>query len=76
MVPQARRSSFPTVVIERETDSEESSSEEEEDEGANEEDAESETENAKKDEEPMVDRTKGKAPISISLKKVCKVRLL
>ncbi|KAK4764576.1 hypothetical protein SAY86_025666 [Trapa natans] len=74
MAPQTR-SSFPSVVIERETDTEESSSFSEEEEGggggkgAGEEDAESESENVKTYEE----RTKGKAPISIPLKKVCKV---
>lgn len=79
MAPQTRRGSFPRVIIERDTDSEESSSEEEEEEdaGANgeEEEAESEGENAEKAEEAMVDKKKGKAPISISLKKVCKVSL-
>lgn len=78
MAPQTRRGSFPKVIIERDTDSEESSSEEEEEEeedaGANgEEEAASEGENAEKAEEAMVDKKKGKAPISISLKKVCKV---
>ncbi|KAJ8568760.1 hypothetical protein K7X08_030982 [Anisodus acutangulus] len=63
MAPQTRRiSSFPEVVIERDTESEESSSEEEE---AN---------VVLPEEETIQDsNNKGKTPITITLKKVCKV---
>lgn len=58
-----RRSLFPQVVIDRDTDSEESSSEEEEEE----EQVLPEEEESKKN---------GKTPITITLKKVCKVYTL
>ncbi|XP_062015485.1 protein DAMAGED DNA-BINDING 2 [Rosa rugosa] len=67
MPPRTRRMPFPDVVIERDTDSEQSSSEEEEeDEPA----VLVESENEEKADEA---KKKGKAPITISLKKVCKV---
>lgn len=60
---------FPNVVIERDTDSEQSSSEEEEEE--DEPAVLVESENEEKADEA---KKKGKAPITISLKKVCKVK--
>ncbi|MCD9644522.1 DNA damage-binding protein 2 [Datura stramonium] len=77
MPPQTRRSSFPEVVIDRDTESEESSSDDE--------DVEDEEEEFEADEEATVDlpeetmeeasesKKKGKTPITISLKKFCKV---
>lgn len=75
MPPQTRRMAFPKVVIERDTDSEQSSSEEEEEEEEELEEPEVlvESENEEKVEEA---KKKGKAPITISLKKVCKVKPL
>ncbi|KDP46502.1 hypothetical protein JCGZ_08474 [Jatropha curcas] len=86
MAPQTRRMAFPKVVIERETDSEQSSSdddgdieEEEEEDGPQSEVSEEEEEgggengNGDKNEEDLGSKKKGKAPITISLKKVCKV---
>lgn len=90
MAPQTRRMSFPNVVIERDTDSEESSSSEEETgkDDVFEESSESETDEAGGGgEELETNKLKGnceeakeekvsnckKAPITISLKKVCKV---
>ncbi|XWS52997.1 hypothetical protein CRYUN_Cryun11dG0120100 [Craigia yunnanensis] len=74
MAPQTRRTAFPKVLIERDTDSEQSSSEEEEEQ---EEDPPSEEENENENEEKIEDsndgKKKGKATITISLKKVCKV---
>ncbi|KAF8394928.1 hypothetical protein HHK36_018867 [Tetracentron sinense] len=69
---------FPRVVIERDTDSEESSSEEEEEEVAEEVEVEveeiTEKDNGGEIEEKVLDaKKKEKAPITISLKKVCKV---
>lgn len=69
MPPQTRRMAFPKVVIERDTDSDQSSSEEEEEE-LEEPEVLVESENEEKVEEA---KKKGKAPITISLKKVCKV---
>ena len=74
MAPQTRRTAFPKVLIERDTDSEQSSSEEEEEE--QEEDPPSEEENEKKIEDSNDGKKKGKATITISLKKVCKVSKL
>ncbi|OVA02680.1 WD40 repeat [Macleaya cordata] len=75
MPPQTRRSTFPRVVIERDTDSEESSSEEEEEEEVAEE--ENGGKLVEEEEEEVFDdldaKKKGKSPITISLKKVCKV---
>ncbi|KAI4306610.1 hypothetical protein L6164_029871 [Bauhinia variegata] len=78
MAPITRRMTFPKVVIERDTDSEESSSDEEEEDEAVEEEEEEEEERveSKVTEETQVGsdaKRKGKAPITISLKKVCKV---
>ncbi|XP_010262841.1 PREDICTED: protein DAMAGED DNA-BINDING 2 [Nelumbo nucifera] len=76
---QTRRTRFPRVVIERDTDTEESSSEEEEEEetGVVDEEDVTDNENGGKVEEKSLDalhsKNKGKAPITISLKKVCKV---
>ncbi|KAJ0020433.1 hypothetical protein Pint_32559 [Pistacia integerrima] len=82
MAPQTRRLAFPKVVIERDSDTEQSSSddegqEEEEEEGPLSE-SESEEEGKEngfeeKSEENFDAKKKGKAPITISLKKVCKV---
>lgn len=78
--------SFPKVVIETETDSEESSSdeeddvvEEEEEGGAGEEVVQPEDSEEEEEEEEDEEKEKlavKKTPISISLKKVCKVSLL
>lgn len=89
MAPQTRRMSFPNVVIERDTDSEESSSSEEDigEDEESEEASESESELEGRGEELENNKLKGnyedakeeivakskKAPITISLKKVCKV---
>ena len=81
MAPRTRRGSFPTVVIERETESEESSSSEEEEdpepEVLEEEEAEelAEVENGKKAEEGLGSKKKERVPITIALTKVCKVML-
>lgn len=68
MASQTRRSSFPEVVIDRDTESEESSSDDEEEE---------EEANVVLPEETIEEasesKKKGKTPITISLKKVCKV---
>ena len=83
----SRRSQFPQVVIGRDSDSEESLSDEEEefveeedDEEVEEveeeeEDEEVETKDEEKTQEGLSEDNKGKAPITISLKKVCKVRI-
>ncbi|XP_068668565.1 protein DAMAGED DNA-BINDING 2 [Aristolochia californica] len=79
MPPQTRRSSLPKIVIGRESESEESSSDseaenEEDDDGASE--MLSEEENGVKETEEMIvenAKKKAKIPITISLKKVCKV---
>lgn len=76
MAPQARRMKFPQVVIERDSDTEESSSEEDEVEDQEDEQVEEEEAKAKEEEKKQVGlsaNNKGKAPITISLKKVCKV---
>ncbi|XAR58913.1 hypothetical protein NMG60_11014492 [Bertholletia excelsa] len=80
MPPETRKMSFQKVVIERDTDSEESSSDEDdndedveaEDEGG---DVEGEVENGESIEDlPLsAGKKREKAPITISLKKVCKV---
>uniref|UniRef100_A0A6N2MZQ3 Uncharacterized protein n=1 Tax=Salix viminalis TaxID=40686 RepID=A0A6N2MZQ3_SALVM len=84
MAPRTRRVAFPKVLIERDTDSEQSSSSddenelEEENEGPR---SESEPEeedstkngNGERIEEDLSLKRKGKEPITISLKKVCKV---
>nr|AND01145.1 putative damaged DNA-binding 2 [Linum usitatissimum] len=80
MAPQRRRTAFPKVVIERDTESEQStSSSDEDDSGEDNKGSDSEEEMAeeKVEEEDANERKKnqkGKAPIiTISLKKVCKV---
>lgn len=82
MAPLTRRTAFPKVLIGRDSDSEQSSSEEEEQEQEQtleEEDAEEEdgvittNEKTHKLELRSDANGKGKAPITISLKKVCKV---
>lgn len=87
MALNTRRASFPRILIERETDSEESSSEEEEEEeeegeevrneepeGQPEEGGEVEVaENGGKVEEVFGTKKKEKKPITITLKKICKV---
>ncbi|KAF9620459.1 hypothetical protein IFM89_012636 [Coptis chinensis] len=83
MPPTTRRMSFPRVVIERDTDSEESSSEEEEEPQNFDHEVEVEVEVEVEEEEVIENekeakvledvKKKGKAPITISLKKVCKV---
>ncbi|XP_077222381.1 damaged DNA binding 2 [Tasmannia lanceolata] len=77
MPPQTRRSSFPRVVIERDSESEENSSSSEEE---NEEEEQetilktvSENENGGNRLVSENSKKKDKAPITISLKKVCKV---
>ncbi|KAK7300953.1 hypothetical protein RJT34_11806 [Clitoria ternatea] len=78
MAPVTRRTSFPRVIIERDSDSEQSSSEEEEEAPEEEEEDNDDgvtTENGKtqKLEAGSDPNRKGKSPITISLKKVCKV---
>ncbi|KAI3906601.1 hypothetical protein MKW98_009509 [Papaver atlanticum] len=83
MPPKTRKTSFPRVVIERESDSEESSSSDEEEEVLEDENVGNLIEEEEEMEEEAVDegdddmnkkkKMKGKAPITISLKKVCKV---
>ena len=81
MAPQTRRMTFPNVVIERDTDSEPSSSDEEEEDHEEVEEEEEEEEgkvldnkNEERMEESLEAKKKGKTPITISLKKVCKVK--
>lgn len=84
MAPRTRRMAFPKVLIERDTDSEQSSSSDDEDELEEEDEGppsepEPEEEDSTKNgyeeriEEDLSLKKKGKAPITISLKKVCKV---
>jgi DNA damage-binding protein 2 len=76
MAPITRRTSFPKVVIERDSDSEQSSSDEEEQEQEILEDEENGvTQNAKieKLEVGFDANRKGKTPITLTLRKVCKV---
>ncbi|XP_052187831.1 protein DAMAGED DNA-BINDING 2 [Diospyros lotus] len=85
MPPQTRRMLFPNVVIERDDESEESSSEEEapsddHSDGVEDEDEEGEEieevqngRNSVEEASVSAAKKKGKAPITISLKKVCKV---
>lgn len=82
MAPQTRRMPFPKVVIERETDSEESSDEELDDEEEDDDDdvVEDKEEEIYEEEEKLevpslVLKKKGKTPITLTLKKVCKVSL-
>ncbi|CAN1809009.1 Protein DAMAGED DNA-BINDING 2 [Linum perenne] len=67
MAPHSRRTAFPNVVIERDTESEQSSSDSDSDSEMAEEDVKEE-----KFEEDEDKKKKGKVPITISLKKVCK----
>ncbi|XP_050237949.1 protein DAMAGED DNA-BINDING 2 [Mercurialis annua] len=73
MAPQTRRLAFPQVVIERDTDSESSEDEDENDIEVNESESEPEVEETTNIEEDLNSKKKLKAPITISLKKVCKV---
>lgn len=79
MSARARRTSFPEVVIERDSDTEKSSDDEEEveDDVVESDDQEEEDDNeeqkGKEAEVSSAANKKGKAPITISLKKVCKV---
>ncbi|KAL0370658.1 UNVERIFIED_CONTAM: protein DAMAGED DNA-BINDING 2 [Sesamum angustifolium] len=84
MARRTRGMSFPKVLIERDSDSEESSSsEEEEEEDVEEEEKEAEVENdageesdeghVEEKDEPSTSTKSRKKPITISLKKVCKV---
>ncbi|KAL2664918.1 hypothetical protein AAZV13_02G190400 [Glycine max] len=78
MAPVTPRTAFPKVLIERDSDSEQSSSEEEEeklDEEEEEEEVGVSTANEKTEKLELGSdaNRKGKAPITISLKKVCKV---
>ncbi|KAL6967666.1 DNA damage-binding protein 2 [Sarracenia purpurea var. burkii] len=83
MPPQTRRMSFPNVVIERDTDSEESSTDEEQEEEEEEEEEDDgveaeveeveEIENGETVEDASPAKKKEKTPITISLKKICKV---
>ncbi|GFP80587.1 protein damaged DNA-binding 2 [Phtheirospermum japonicum] len=80
MAPQTRGMSFPKVVIERDSDTEESSSEDEDDELQNDAVEESDEEQLvaddddnNKDEEASTSTKTKRQPITISLKKVCKV---
>ncbi|KAF4358811.1 hypothetical protein G4B88_023095 [Cannabis sativa] len=74
MAPQTRRTtSFPRVIIDNDTDSEHSSSEEEEEEQVEEEEDVAVRNNGMEPEQSLDPKNKGKAPICISLKKVCKV---
>lgn len=66
MAPQTRRRAFPNVVIEKDEESEVSSSSSDEEEI-------DEEEAIIKMEEEIQEKKKVKAPITISLKKVCKV---
>ena len=75
MAPQTRRMTFPNVVIERDTDSEPSSSDEEEEDHEEEEEGKVlDKKNEERMEESLEAKKKGKTPITISLKKVCKVK--
>ena len=76
MAPQTRRMEFPKVIIERDNESEQSSSDEEEEEEIVEEEESKNSENEGKNEVVLNAKRKGKAPMTISLKKVCKVSVL
>jgi len=75
MAPVTRRTSFPKVHIERDSDSEQSSSsdEEEELETLEEENGVVENEKIEKLEVGFDANKKGKTPITLTLRKVCKV---
>lgn len=80
MAPHTRKMSFPKVVIERDSDSEPSSSEEDQEEEETELVEEEEEEELPKNkklerkEEALDAKKKGKVHITISLKRVCKVK--
>jgi DNA damage-binding protein 2 len=75
MAPVTRRTSFPKVVIERDSDSEQSSSDEEQEQEILEDEENGVTENAKieKLEVGFDANREGKTPITLTLRKVCKV---
>lgn len=86
MAPVTRRVPFPKVVIERDTDSEQSSSEEEEEALEDDEEEALELEHEQEEENGVAEigkneklevgldaNRKGKAPITLPLRKVCKV---
>lgn len=80
MAPQTRAASFPKVLIERDSDSEDSSSDEDVDDGGDELGQESDEDEAvqekDEDEDELQPSTSSKTvrkPITISLKRVCKV---
>lgn len=76
MAPITRRTSFPKVLIEKDSDSEQSSSDEEQEEEeilVEEENGVDENAKIKKLELGFVGNSKGKTPITLSLQKVCKV---
>lgn len=82
MAPQTRGMSFPKVLIERDSDSEESSSEEEEDEENDDDEVQKHAGEEESDEEQVEEKDEAststksrREPITISLKKVCKVNL-
>ncbi|KAH6814522.1 damaged DNA binding 2 [Perilla frutescens var. frutescens] len=78
MAPQTRGTSFPKIVIERDYDTEESSEEEEEeheedDEALNDSGEASDEEQLEEKDEASTSTKKRREPITISLKRVCKV---
>ncbi|KAL8525754.1 hypothetical protein ACS0TY_015116 [Phlomoides rotata] len=82
MAPQTRGTSFPKILIERDSDGEESSSDEEgeeqeqddeEEEVQNDAGEESQEEQVEEKNEASTSTKSGRKPITISLKKVCKV---
>jgi len=77
MAPVTRRTSFPKVLIERDSDSEQSSSSDEEEaleeEEQEEENGVVENEKIEKLEVGFDANRKGKTPITLTLRKVCKV---
>lgn len=83
MAPQTRGTSFPKILIERESDGEESSSdeeleqddEEEEEELQNDAGEESQEEQVEEKDEASTSTKTGRKPITLSLKKVCKVSI-
>ncbi|KAE8732348.1 Protein DAMAGED DNA-BINDING 2 [Hibiscus syriacus] len=72
MASQARRTAFPKVLIERDTDSEQSSTDEDEGEEDPPSEEDSGNENDEKNDVFSDSKKKGKSPITVSLKKVCK----
>jgi len=77
MAPRTRRAASPKFVIERDEDSGESSSGEEEEVGNVFEDSENDDVEEEEVEETVKEnKSREKRPITISLKKVCKVSFL